>query len=192
MALIKHTTNLDLAIINFLGAQTFNFIFEPLALIFLLIGWLLIFTLTMELPIHEITDIDRAINKNFISLSVGVIVTEVTLIEGAIRVTQLASTLLDAITPLTFILGVILPLTSALAIHFALLPVTTKCPAPLLTQEGAMTLLISIFEAALIEVPIYPLSSTVSTRVTLNELTNINFILRHVQLANAFHLTIFP
>ena len=177
MALIKHTANLDLAIINFLGAQTFNFIFEPLALIFLLIGWLLVFPLTMELSIQEITDVNRAINKSLLSLSVGVIVTEVTLIEGAIRVTQLASTLLDAITPLTFILGAILPLTSALAIHFALLPVTTKCPPSLLTQEGAMTLLISIFEAAFIDVPIHPLSSTVSTRVTLNELTNINFIL---------------
>ena len=54
MALVKNTTNLDLTIINFLGAQTFDFIFEPLALIFLLIGWLLVFTLTMELSIQEI------------------------------------------------------------------------------------------------------------------------------------------
>ena len=148
--IFKDTSDLNLPIVDLLDSLALNLILKPHAIIFLVISDLFIPTLAMELPIKEIANKNAAIRKVFLPLAIRVILREISRVHRAIRITQTASTFLDAVPPLALVLCSVLPLTDAVPIHFALLPLASVGPAPLLALEGALAILVSIFEVSIV------------------------------------------
>jgi len=66
-----------------------------------------------------------------------------------------------------------------MAIHFALLPLTSVCPATLLALEGTLAILVAILKVTFIHIAINPLTLTLPVWITIEKFADIQLSLTH-------------
>ena len=192
LTFVKNAANVNLAAVHLFETLTFDLILDPLTFVLYSVSRLPVFALPVELAIQEPTCVNTAVCELLLTFPVRVVINELSAVDRSIAIAQGSLAIFDTVFPLAPILGLIVPLADAEAIHLSVLPFTVISPRTFLTDKGSLTRLESIFKSALINVSIRPLASALTNWVPVTELADVRLALAHDQLPLALHFAVHP